>query len=94
MGMLNPSNWGLTEIILVLAIVLIFFGPKRLPQLSRAIGSSIRDFRKGLTEIRDDIEKEEPAAKTTASPNIASANDIKPAETKIVDESIRHSGTL
>jgi len=38
---------GLTEIIIVLVIILILFGPKKLPQLARAIGKSVREYRKG-----------------------------------------------
>jgi len=53
----NPASWGGWEILLVLLIVLIVFGPKRLPALSRAIGKSIRDFKKGLQDVKDDIEQ-------------------------------------
>ncbi len=48
-----PGGW---EWIGLLLIVLIIFGPKRLPQLSRSIGKSIRDFKKGLNDVRDEIE--------------------------------------
>lgn len=41
---------GLTEIIIVLVIILILFGPKKLPQLARAIGKSVRQYREGLQE--------------------------------------------
>ena len=44
------------EIVIVLAIVLIIFGPKRLPALSRAIGKSITDFKRGLNDVKQDIE--------------------------------------
>ncbi|MFN8110062.1 MAG: twin-arginine translocase TatA/TatE family subunit [Thermoleophilia bacterium] len=37
------------QIILVLAIALVVFGPKRLPELGRNLGSGIRDFKDGLT---------------------------------------------
>ncbi|RMF54980.1 twin-arginine translocase TatA/TatE family subunit [Candidatus Woesearchaeota archaeon] len=40
---------GVTEIIIVLIIILILFGPKKLPQLARSIGESIREYRKGLS---------------------------------------------
>ncbi len=52
------AGWtpGPMEIAIFAAIVLIFFGPKRLPQLSRAIGRSITDFKRGLHDVQRDIE--------------------------------------
>jgi sec-independent protein translocase protein TatA len=43
----SPS---LPELIVILVVVLIFFGPKRLPGLSRAIGKSISEFKRGKDE--------------------------------------------
>ena len=48
---------GWPEMVILLVLALIIFGPKRLPQLSRSIGRSIRDFKKGLSDVRDEIEK-------------------------------------
>lgn len=39
---------GLPEVVIVLVIILILFGPKKLPELARAIGNSVREYRKGL----------------------------------------------
>ena len=39
---------GITEVLLILAIVLIFFGPSRLPSLGRSVGEAIRGFKHGL----------------------------------------------
>lgn len=54
---LNPGSWGVLEFGILFAIILIFFGPKRLPQLSRSIGKAIRDFKRGLNDIHSDIER-------------------------------------
>ncbi len=43
------GNIGLTEIVVVLAIALIVFGPKRLPELGRSLGNGIREFRGSLS---------------------------------------------
>ena len=43
-----PSLGGV-ELLILLAIVLLFFGAKRLPQLARAIGGGVRELREGLT---------------------------------------------
>ena len=52
---------GTPELILILAIILLLFGGSRLPQLSRSIGTSIKELRKGLSE---GVKDEKTAAKT------------------------------
>jgi sec-independent protein translocase protein TatA len=41
---------GLTELVIILAIVLLFFGGRKIPEISRGLGRSIRNFKKGLHE--------------------------------------------
>jgi len=48
------------EILLILLVVLLFFGPKRLPELSRSIGRSLSAFKKGKEEGSEEPEKAEP----------------------------------
>jgi sec-independent protein translocase protein TatA len=48
---------GWQEILLVLVIVLLLFGAKRLPEIGRAIGKGIKEFKQGLREIDKDEEK-------------------------------------
>ena len=46
---------GTPELIVILAIVLLLFGAKKLPELSRSFGSSVKEIRKGLNEgLSDD----------------------------------------
>ena len=45
---------GTPELILILAIVLLLFGGRKLPELSRSIGNSMRELRKGLNGTEDD----------------------------------------
>lgn len=40
---------GMTEILIILVIILILFGPKKLPQLAKAIGESVKAYREGMT---------------------------------------------
>jgi sec-independent protein translocase protein TatA len=46
---------GMGELVIVLLVVVLFFGGKKLPQLGAAIGESIKNFKKGLKE--DDHDK-------------------------------------
>ncbi len=48
---------GFQEILIILAIVLILFGGRKLPELARAMGSSINQFKRGLKEEAEESEK-------------------------------------
>ena len=41
-------TWGLWEIVMVLAVMLLLFGSTKLPKLARSLGSSMTEFKKGL----------------------------------------------
>lgn len=45
------GSMSFTHILLLLLIVLIFFGPSKLPQLGQSLGKAIRGFKEGLNEI-------------------------------------------
>ena len=46
---------GMLEIILVLAVALIIFGPAKLPELGRSIGNGLKEFRKATNDLKDSI---------------------------------------
>lgn len=48
-------NIGPTEIIVIFLIVLVIFGPRRLPEMGKAIGKAIREFKNAGREIERDI---------------------------------------
>src|SRR2546426_9476068 len=48
-------NLGGGEIILILALVLILFGAKKLPELAKCLGSGIKEFKKATREVTDEI---------------------------------------
>ncbi len=43
---------GYQELLIILVIVLILFGANRLPELARSLGSSVKEFKKGVTEAK------------------------------------------
>jgi sec-independent protein translocase protein TatA len=51
------SNIGMTEILMVLVIVLLVFGAKRLPEIGAAMGKGIREFKRGFREVTDEVER-------------------------------------
>ncbi len=52
---------GMNELIIILVVVLIIFGPKNLPKLGKMFGKTIKSFKAGMDEVPDD---DESAAKT------------------------------
>ena len=61
------GNLGATEIILILFIVLIFFGSKKIPELAQGLGKGIREFRKATRDIQDDVENESKSIQSKSS---------------------------
>ena len=49
---------GGQELFLILLIVLIFFGAKKLPELAKGLGQGLREFRKAAKDVQDEVEKE------------------------------------
>ncbi|NCG08743.1 MAG: twin-arginine translocase TatA/TatE family subunit [Verrucomicrobia bacterium] len=89
------QNLRAPEIILIFLVVLLLFGAKRLPELFRSFGKSIREFKKATSEIEDDIRTamdEEPAveAKPAAGQVTAESTETEPeieaAEPAATDE--------
>ena len=49
---------GMPELIIILVIALIIFGPRKLPELGRSLGKSIGEFKKASNELRSTLEEE------------------------------------
>ena len=65
---------GPTELIIVLTIILLLFGAKRIPELARGLGSGIREFKKGTRgevdeEKKDEEKKDEELTSGTNAPD-------------------------
>jgi sec-independent protein translocase protein TatA len=57
------GNLGTGEIILILLIVLIFFGAKKIPELAQGLGKGLREFRKAARDIQDEVEQPDESKK-------------------------------
>ena len=84
------QNLRAPEIILIFLVVLLLFGAKRLPELFRSFGKSIREFKKATSEIEDDIRTamdEEPTveAKPATGQVTAAAPEVE-VETSLPSE--------
>jgi sec-independent protein translocase protein TatA len=49
------GSLGTMEIIIIVAVILIFFGAKKIPELAQGLGKGIREFKKATREIEEDI---------------------------------------
>ena len=86
---------GVPELLIILVVVLLVFGPKRLPEMAKGIGQSVREFRKGIRDMKEDIDRDDEPAQTApkqakvvespTSPTVetVSAAEVNPAEVKV-----------
>ena len=51
-----PFGLGLGEVLLILAVIVLFFGPKRIPEAAESLGRGIREFRKSFAGIGEELQ--------------------------------------
>jgi len=54
MGRIGPV--GIWELLIILVVILLIFGPRRLPEMAKGIGQSVREFRRGLKDVQSEFE--------------------------------------
>ncbi len=62
MNMLNSillllGNLGTGEIIVIVFVILLLFGGKKIPELMKGVGKGVKSFKQGLNEVEDEIKK-------------------------------------
>jgi len=70
-------NLGGTEIMLIVLVILLLFGPSQIPKMARGFGQAIREFKKAQREIGDELEREPPPASQTTQQK---PNENKPIQ--------------
>jgi sec-independent protein translocase protein TatA len=71
MNAMLAGIFGGWEIVLILAVVLLLFGAKKLPELAKGLGSGIKEFKKATREVTDEIQN---AGNDTPAPKAPPAN--------------------
>jgi sec-independent protein translocase protein TatA len=74
-----PFNIGMTEMLVILLILLLVFGAKRLPEMGAGMGKGIREFKKSLKEVKSSIDEADDDVPTSRRIDAApSSNDGEP----------------
>jgi sec-independent protein translocase protein TatA len=76
MNVMFAGWFGGWEIVLILAVVLILFGAKKLPELAKGLGTGIKEFKKATREVTDEVQK--AADDTSAPPTKPAVKDASP----------------
>jgi len=77
--MLLLAGIGMGEVIVILLLALVLFGPKKLPEIGRSIGKGIREFKKGTTGLLDGLSADIDRPVTTPTRVV---RKLEPAEKK------------
>ena len=66
------GNIGATEIILIVLVILVFFGAKKIPEIAKGLGEGIREFRKAARDVQSEVEKDtkEPDERNDTKPKV------------------------
>lgn len=85
MNNLTLAMLGWPEIVMILVVVLILFGAKKLPELAKGLGSGIKEFKKATRDVQEDLQRaieEEPAPPRRTPPPESTQSKVekRPAE--------------
>jgi sec-independent protein translocase protein TatA len=71
---------GFQELLVILLIVLLVFGAKRLPEMGAAIGKGIREFKKSMKDVQSSIDSPQER------------DELPPAQSRHIDQPVQRSG--
>jgi sec-independent protein translocase protein TatA len=85
-----PSFLGPTEMIFIMVVLLLVFGAKRLPELGSGLGKGIREFKRSMSDLKGEIEREDD--RQAIQPPSRAAVSAPPRETAEQSGSQNHPG--
>jgi sec-independent protein translocase protein TatA len=71
------------ELVLVLVVILVLFGAKRIPEFAKGLGKGINEFKKASREVTDEINRDDTTP-IAPKPSVNSTPQSTPPETKVV----------
>jgi sec-independent protein translocase protein TatA len=78
-------DMGGGQILLILALILIFFGAKRIPDLAKGLGQGIKEFKKATREVTEEIHNAAEAPPSPAPSQARQFSSPAPAEKQVAD---------
>lgn len=81
---------GMQELLVILVVVLILFGPRRLPEIGRSIGKALRELKRTTRDFQDAIDQE-PPEETRKEVEKKLSRDISSEEDREIDRSGKDS---
>ncbi|MGM0623033.1 MAG: Sec-independent protein translocase subunit TatA/TatB [Campylobacterota bacterium] len=76
---------GMTEWLIILAIVLVLFGAKKIPELAKGLGTGIKDFKKAVKDDEKEVAQDEQSSDTK---QVSSQEEVKDQETQAEKKSV------
>ena len=70
------GNLGMGELMVILVIVLVLFGAKRIPEISASFGKGIREFKKNVGDVERSIAEPEPRVETRVEPRLPAGEPV------------------
>ena len=80
---MNFGNFGFTEMLMLLVIVLVLFGARRVPEIGASIGKGIREFKRGVSHLDDTGDLGDRAA--AMAPAVETADDATRTPRRLLD---------
>jgi sec-independent protein translocase protein TatA len=62
------ENIGFSELLLIVVVIMIFFGPKKIPDFAKSLGKGIAEFRKAMRDVQSEITKQDTPPKPPDPP--------------------------
>jgi sec-independent protein translocase protein TatA len=86
------GNLGFSELMIILVIVLVLFGAKRIPEISASFGKGIREFKKNVNEVERSITEPEPtrydsrlaAGEPVVRPETPATEEVRPEPKRLI----------
>ncbi|AFY61020.1 TatA/E family twin arginine-targeting protein translocase [Synechococcus sp. PCC 6312] len=84
---MNFFGIGLPEIILILVVALLVFGPKKLPEIGKSLGKALRSFQDASRDFQDEFKRQAAALESEPTPTVslppAQAPELSPVESVV-----------
>ena len=77
---MNFGNFGMGEMLIILVVVLLLFGAKRIPEIAGSMGKGINEFKRNLSDAQKQITDPVPPARNVGSGDATTINTPQPEE--------------